>query len=573
MRLVLWLVSPVLFLALPRPLGGQTAVPCAAPVGSAPAPAVSAAPPNLDVTWKKVPRAAGYDVFRRNPDGSCLQLTPQGTTLTSVQDPIPAILGVYHYQVGVRTGAGMSSTELSHWTAYDVAAAGGAPATGSAPAPTGLTATGTPTTATLTWVAPKGAINYRVNRAVAGTTVWNSLTPMPISATTLGNDVLPDPTLAYTYAVLAYQRNGQFGEARLNFRAPPPTNPTGLTGSASGSTVTIAWQPVRYAAGYLVTGPGVTGTARIASTSYSIPGVADGANVYRVGAVFDPGAVQTAASLWPAVTVTVQAQPILTCACTATGPFQFPTGRTVVGIGPQGPFTHPTAGTFTLTAQLIPPATGAAQLDVYDAQGQTVLTEGQVFNWHLSPDNRFFAVIYPPTSTNSGAPASVYLVQRGPARWPKLIDAVAWPDGYWGFGANSIFLIVRHQYPHTFSFEAYDLLSPTPMTSVLRVSETNVMPAQPQAITFSPCGDRLMYLRYSSIANQADFYRRTAFGRTQAPVIADYDASLPGTPWPPYGPGAGIAAGLASNSFMVVLSALRERTTGQTNFPSIQCTP
>jgi hypothetical protein len=203
------------------------------------------------VTWKKVPRAAGYDVFRRNPDGSCLQLTPQGTTLTSVQDPIPAILGVYHYQVGVRTGAGMNSTELSQWTAYDVAAAGGAPATGSAAAPTGLTATGTPTTATLTWVAPKGAINYRVNRAVAGTTVWNSLTPTPITATTLGNDVFPDPTLAYTYAVLAYQRNGQFGEARVDFRAPPPTNPTGLTGTASGSTVTIAWQPVRYAAGYL----------------------------------------------------------------------------------------------------------------------------------------------------------------------------------------------------------------------------------------------------------------------------------------------------------------------------------
>src|SRR5690348_3861670 len=113
-----------------------------------------------------------------------------------------------------------------------------------APAPTNLVATGTPTTASLTWTAPKGAVNYIVKRAPAGSTMWTQLTPAPITVTSLQKDVLPDPTLTYTYAVLAYQRNGQFGEAHVNFKAPPPTNPTGLTGRSSGSSVSLSWQPV-----------------------------------------------------------------------------------------------------------------------------------------------------------------------------------------------------------------------------------------------------------------------------------------------------------------------------------------
>ncbi len=550
-------------------LSAQVSVPCTAPLGTAPAPTVTAAPPDLVISWRKASRAVGYVVVRRNPDGTCWSITPQATTATSVREPIPATPGPYQYQVGVRLASGPA--ELSPWTTYDVTATPVA-TSGGAPAPTGLTATGTPTTATLTWGAPKGALNYRVSRARSGTTTWISLTPTPITTTTVANDVLPDPTVPYTYSVLAYQRNGQSGEARVDFRAPPPTNPAGLTGTASGSRVTLSWNPVPFAAGYLVIGPGIAGTIRTATTTYAVASAPDGANLYRVGAVFDPGGVQTASSLWPGVTVQVQAQPILTCACAATGPFTVANMRGgILGPGSTGTFAHPTAGTFTVTAQALGTSgMDPAALDIVDSQGQVVLSEGRVAAWEPSPDHRFFVVVYPPTSTNSGSFVSVFLVQRGPARWPRIIDATAWPDGYWGFGgAGMIFAIARSQYPGTnFSFEAYNLYAPSPATAVLRVSETNVTPGQsPQPLMFSPCGDRMMYLRYFAPSGQADFYRRTSFGTTQTPVITDYDASVPGLPG-----GTVIQAGWGNN-FLVVLGSLRVRSTGQTNFPSLQCTP
>jgi hypothetical protein len=563
-------------LALPLNLSAQTAVSCNVPVGSVAAPTVSAAPPNLVISWKKNAQALRYDVFRRNPDQTCWNITPQGTTATSVADPIPGAVGVYQYQLRVTTSTGPAA--ISQWTSFDVSSLA-APAGGSAPAATNLTATGTPTTASLTWVAAKGAVNYRVNRAPKGTTTWTQLTATPITATSLTNDVLPDPTLSYTYAVLAYQRNGQFGEAHVDFKAPAPTNPTGLTGRSSGSSVSLSWQAVTYAAGYLVSGPGISGTVRTASTSYSVSAAPDGSDVYRVGSVFDPGAVQTPSSAWSSVTVQVQA-PVMTCSCTLTGQFKDPgLGFIKPGLNNNaGTFIHPALGVFSVHAQTLSGYNPPVQLDVSDPQGQSVLSEGNVANWSLSPDNRYFVVVWPPLSSNSGSLLAVYLVQLGPSKWPKIIDATAWPDGLWGFGpaSSSVFVITRFQLSttHQFAFQAFNLLAPTPQTARIDVAETNVTVGTEWPVKVSPCGDRIMYFRYSALTftnGQADFYRRSLFGTAQTPVIADYDDSVPTiylgpSAWTVQLPSTGY-------TFAVQLGLLRERSTHQTSFPSAQCGP
>jgi hypothetical protein len=63
----------------------------------------------------------GYGVVRKNPDGTCWNITPQGTAATSVQEPIPTTAGTYQYQVAVRLTTGAYG--LSEWASYTVAAA------------------------------------------------------------------------------------------------------------------------------------------------------------------------------------------------------------------------------------------------------------------------------------------------------------------------------------------------------------------------------------------------------------------------------------------------------------------
>ncbi|HEY5546231.1 MAG TPA: hypothetical protein VIK50_09265 [Gemmatimonadaceae bacterium] len=101
--------------------GAQTAIACVSASGTPPGGiTVAAATPSVVVKWSAVTNARGYAVARRNPDGTCWNLTPQGTTTTSVQEPIPTVSGTYGYQVAVQTLTG--STGVSQWVPLTVAA-------------------------------------------------------------------------------------------------------------------------------------------------------------------------------------------------------------------------------------------------------------------------------------------------------------------------------------------------------------------------------------------------------------------------------------------------------------------
>ena len=559
--------------ALGAPLASQTAMPCPAPAFSAPAPTVTAAPPNLDISWAPVSGACGYGVVRRNPDATCWNITAGGTTATSIKEVIPATAGTYQYQVGVRLVTGQYA--LSQWTSFAVVPPpqvltppefDGTPEIMSdGPPPAGLAVSGTPTTATVTWSAPTGALNYRVNRAPAGTTAWTSLTQTAITTTSLVNDVLPDPRQTYTYSVLAFQKDGHFGEAHTDFKAPLPTNPTGLTGTASGTSVSLSWQPVQHAAGYLVSGPGISGTKRVSATTYAVAAAPAGTNVYRVGSVFDPGAVQTASSQWPSVTVEVYA-PVTSCACTRTGPFSGVAFDRLNVKGLTGSFTYASAGTFTITAQSV---NGNDMLDIHDAQGRSVLSVTNPAAWGKSPDGRYFLVAMPPFSLGAGSDVSVYAVKAGPQKWRTLVNTTAMADGLWGFSEDgSMFVVTRYQNaPTRFSFQAHNLLASNPNTALLPVGENE---AYGPAVSISPCGDRLLYARWTQLSptdGAGTFYRRTRFGSTDTPVQTEWDGAAQTTPT------ASVIAGSGPNVFLVQLHGLKVRGTGATTIPSLQCTP
>ncbi|MGE0552104.1 MAG: hypothetical protein AB7R55_01615 [Gemmatimonadales bacterium] len=563
-----WLIAIVTAASASR-LCGQTAAPCAAPTGSGPGGvSVTNNAPNLTIAWNPVARAVGYAVVRRNPDGSCWAVTPQGTTGTSVQDPIPTTPGTYEYQVAVRLATRQSG--LSSWVPYVVQgpAFPRVPRTrptvmSDGPPPVGLSVTGTPTTATLTWAPASGAVNYRVNRAPLGSTAWTAVTPAPITATTVANDVLPDPHQPYTYSVLAYLADGHFGEATASFTAPPPTNPTRLDATTSGATVSLSWPAVQFAASYVVTGPGIAGVASVPATGYTVAAAPAGTATYRVGSVFNPGGLTTLSTQWTSATVQVTPPPAV-CGCGATGPFTAPQINSITGNGPTGTFAHPTEGAFTVTAQLV---SGSVMLDVRDSGNRVVLSVGNPAAWGISHDGRHFAVVVLPPSANTGAPIVVHRVKRGPGTWPAIVNTQAYADGWWGF-STSMFIVSRFQQgPNQFSLEAFNLGAANPNSAALQRTEVNVYAP---TVTVSPCGDRLMYFRWVTLSppvGEADFFRRTSFPSAQPIVVTDWDTVTRGTP------SAAIVAGGGTNSFLVQLQGLQVRGTGQTSFPSLQCTP
>jgi hypothetical protein len=187
---------------------------------------------------------------------------------------------------------------------------GGTPTSLSGPAPTGLTVTGTPGTATLAWAEVAGATGYVVQRAPVGSTAWTPLTADRISETKLSNDLVPNPLATYTYRVTAYQADGRFGSATVDFTPPPPSDPTELVATlVPPAGVKLTWKAANGASEYVVSGPGFPSDARTATTSISLLRAPLGLNVYRVASVFPPGKVLTAPSTWPKATINVPPTP------------------------------------------------------------------------------------------------------------------------------------------------------------------------------------------------------------------------------------------------------------------------
>jgi hypothetical protein len=459
------------------------------------------------------------------------------------------------------------------------------------PAPTGLSVTGTPTTATVQWSPVSGATQYEVRRWVLGTSgPWTAVTPSPITATTSPVDVLPDFRVSYTYQVLAYQANGSFGAATVNYTPPQPADPTGFKASVfSVTSVLLSWQAAPWVSEYLVSGPGIPLSTTTTATSYTVSGAPYGANVYQVASVFRPGGVLTVQSAWPSVTAVIaQSAPIsgggvaggttggttggstTPCACSKTGPFAAPAFTKITGGSLQAPFTQQfsskSAGTFTVSAASV---ASSVMLDVKDDKGQSVFSVNDPAAWGRSADGQYFLVAATPASSNAGSAVSVYRVARGPAHWPVLIGTTVYGDGQWGFSPEgSMFIVTRFQNaPIQFSLEAYNLGASTPSSAVLHQSDLDVFAP---TVTISPCGDRLLYFYWDQLqptSGTGTFYQRTSFGSTPATKLTEWDHVTAVIPT------ASLSAGTTSSGFEVQLKGLVVKGTTQTSFPSLQCTP
>ena len=161
------------------------------------------------------------------------------------------------------------------------------PVPASGAAPTGVTVTGVPMVANLSWNATPNAKRYAVWRGT-GSAVSIERTPANFTATQF-RDFLADPHEVYRYSVIAYYADGTKGEApAVQFTSPPLVNPTGFTAVDRGEGgVDWQWQPVPDAIKYRLDGPGLPSTGYFTtSTHNSYPHVPGGPDTWRLTAIY-----------------------------------------------------------------------------------------------------------------------------------------------------------------------------------------------------------------------------------------------------------------------------------------------
>jgi hypothetical protein len=258
-----WFVSPTaapgpagvtsdFTVSLPR--GGSQSLPKPVPIG----PSGLVTTSNVTLQWKDVPGATSYAVFLVDVgEGGTSAVFPELTSLNS-------------YTIGLSNGA----VYLWSVTAYDGAGNDSAPSTpldfkiavpvsGQLPAPSGLSPSGTISSAapTLSWSPVAGALNsyflYMVD-VTSGTTILSASTIDPY---TIGNNGGGAPLAeghTYRWYLSAHNSSGEGSTAVQTFTVSgtPITAPAQLAPSG-GSTVstttpTFGWSAVSGATGYLV---------------------------------------------------------------------------------------------------------------------------------------------------------------------------------------------------------------------------------------------------------------------------------------------------------------------------------
>ena len=186
--------------------------------------------------------------------------------------------------------------------------------------PTGITVTGTPSTATVTWQPAVNALRYAVSRRLASDGACCNAAATDLTQTSWtdlgvnGNGGLQWAG-NYVYRVTVFYADGTVGEAETTWTRPDPVNPLVINGSSSGAAgLRLYWDVVPNASFYMVWGDGlpntgqqVAGAGTALRTRMQLPGLyvsglAPGMGSWTVGSFYSPGPVSTAAAQFTKVT-------------------------------------------------------------------------------------------------------------------------------------------------------------------------------------------------------------------------------------------------------------------------------
>ena len=134
--------------------------------------------------------------------------------------------------------------------------------------PTRLSATATSGSLTLRWAVAPGATGYRVKRGESGTPT--TVTGTSHKFTGLAAD------REYTLYVYAQNRGGNSEWSSITASTAGPPAPSGLSKTATSTTITLSWSAVTGTTGYDVQRSGATDTEAVTGTSHEFTGLTAG---------------------------------------------------------------------------------------------------------------------------------------------------------------------------------------------------------------------------------------------------------------------------------------------------------
>jgi len=172
------------------------------------------------------------------------------------------------------------------------------------PVPTGVTVTGTPTVAKVSWQPVSGAVKYSVTRAKDGDPACCNAQVSDITATSWtdnGNGSGIQSSGTYSYTVVAWQSTGVYGQTIVKWTRPEPVNPSGFSAKQTGEgTAELSWQAVRDASSYQIWGPGTPAEGiRVDGTAKILTGIGSGMKEWSITTKYDPAGFLLPASTWP----------------------------------------------------------------------------------------------------------------------------------------------------------------------------------------------------------------------------------------------------------------------------------
>jgi fibronectin type 3 domain-containing protein/NAD-dependent dihydropyrimidine dehydrogenase PreA subunit len=257
----------------------------------------------IDVTWTPVASVTGYIVYGGTSAAGLIEI---GTPTTASFSHGNLIAGTtYFYEVVAVNASGASprSTMVSAIIQTAVPAA-----------PTGVAATASGTSITVTWSAVTGATGY----TVYGGTSSANLTQLGTTATETYTQSNLTPGTTYYYAVAAINAAGTSNRSVTTSATAqggtPPAAPTGVAAKDSGTSITVTWSAVTGATGYIVYGgtssANLTQLGTPTTATYTQSNLTAGTTYYyAVAAVNASGTSPRSTTISAAIQVAVPAAP------------------------------------------------------------------------------------------------------------------------------------------------------------------------------------------------------------------------------------------------------------------------
>jgi fibronectin type 3 domain-containing protein len=200
---------------------------------------------SVSLSWNAVSGAAGYRVYRSNfQDGTYTQKGSDLQKTTFTDDTELQANTTYWYKVSAYNSEGESgmSAAISRATTPPAAPPDTAPSNFRA-------ASGGENSITHTWDVVNGAKGYRLYRSGNGSSYARAADlPMETSYTDTGLTA----NTTYWYMLSALNSAGEGPQTSAVSRATAPVTPTGLSADSTANSVSLLWNTVPGAAGYLV---------------------------------------------------------------------------------------------------------------------------------------------------------------------------------------------------------------------------------------------------------------------------------------------------------------------------------